>query len=71
MMPKELFKEILEDPTLKEKVGLSDADIKNLEIDSRTENDYLMILKIILYSQRNQTPKTSTYTSIKNHFGIN
>jgi len=70
-MPKELFKEILEDPTLKEKVGLSDADIKNLEIDSRTENDYLMILKIILYSQRNQTPKTSTYTSIKNHFGIN
>ena len=71
MMPKELFKEILEDPTLKEKVGLSDADIKNLEIDSRTENDYLMVLKIILYSQKNQTPKTSTYTSIKNHFGIN
>ncbi|MGF1668978.1 MAG: hypothetical protein ACFCU6_00915 [Balneolaceae bacterium] len=71
MMPKELFKEILEDPTLKEKIGLSDADIENIEIDSIANNDYLKVLKIILFSQKNQTPKTSTYTSIKNHFGIN
>lgn len=71
MMPKELFKEILEDPVLKEKLGLSETDIKNLEIDSRVNKDHLVILKIILFSQKNQTPKTSTYTSIKNHFGIN
>ena len=71
MMPKELFKEILADPVLIEKIGISETGIKNLEIDDRAEDDYLVVLKIILFSQKNQTPKTSTYTSIKNHFSIN
>lgn len=71
MMPKELFKEIIEDPLLKEKISLSDDHIKEITISSKTEDDYLSILKIILFSIDGNTPQQTVYKKIRNYYGIN
>jgi len=69
-MPKELFNEIVKDEEIKSKMNMKEEMYNSLSIDTKVENDFISVLKIILYSQNDKQPSQTVYKSIKKHFKI-
>lgn len=67
----ELFQNIIRDQSLQENAGLKEEEIENLTITTKIEDDYIHVLKTIIYGLKNERPNQTIYNSIKQHFGIN
>jgi len=71
MTPKQLFNEIVKDPSLRNKLDLSKEEVDDLNLNSPSNKDHIAVLRTILYGLDNKTPDQSIYKSIRKHFGIN
>jgi ribosomal protein RSM22 (predicted rRNA methylase) len=70
MTPNEIFREILEDPILKDKYGLSDEKLAGVELYRESGIEIIEIIRTILLANSNNTSDTNTFRQIKNLLGI-
>jgi hypothetical protein len=70
MRNNDLFKELLQDPILINKYGLSKKLLNKLQLHSESDEDIIVVLQTIINGVYNDVSGVSTYKQIKNQFKI-
>ena len=70
MSPNEILKEILEDPIFINKYGLTDKQLKSIELHKPCGIEVIEIIKVILYANSNNTKPINTFRQIKTLLGL-
>lgn len=71
MTANDIFNELLKDPILKEKHGISDSNLKKLKLhDKKADFDIIEIIKLAVEGVENDTPQSSVNSQVKNYFSL-
>lgn len=71
MSPNEILIEILEDPIFKEKYGISDEKLNEIELFKPCGIEVIEIIKTIILANSNNISELNTYKQIKTLLNIN
>jgi hypothetical protein len=66
----ELIKEILSDLVIREKYDISEADLNNIDGDTRYQKEVVLLVKEIVTDNANHLSSTISYNKIKNILNI-
>ena len=70
MTADEIFRVMLENPVLKEKYGLTNAELAGLSLSTPSEHHIIEVIKMVVIGIENETPEASVNSQIRTYFNI-
>ena len=70
MTANQIFEELLQDPLLETKYGLSKEKLAQMSLHQNSSTDIIELLKLVVNGIENDIPKLSVNSQIKTHFKI-
>ena len=70
MTSTDLINEILSDSSIKEKYGINESDLQNINGDSRYHKQIIQVIKEIVADNENHISATKSYNKLKNILNI-
>lgn len=71
MTHKELLKEVLKDPMLRQKYNITDAELGRVSFDETSPYPIIEVLKTIIQQKSENVSDVNVYKNIKNLFSVN
>ncbi len=67
----ELLKEVLNEPMLRQKYNIPEAELKKVSFDTTSPYPIIEVLKTIIQQKCENVSDTNVYKNIKNLFSVN